>query len=204
MKHNMLIACLAVTLLGLQTAQGAGDAEAGKSKSGTCVACHGPDGKGIGPEFPNLAGQVPGYIAKSLAEFKQGEKRNNPIMSGMVANLSEQDMQDLDAYYSSLTPIGGALSEADQDGPEVKAGERLYRGGFAERSISSCISCHGPGGHGIPTRFPRVAGQKVEYLEAQLRAFKSGQRINDIMNQIAFLLSEQQIKDVSKYMHALK
>ncbi|MDH3692108.1 MAG: cytochrome c4 [Gammaproteobacteria bacterium] len=209
MKNNYLViaAGLVVLLLGRhETALGAGDVEAGKAKSVTCVACHGADGKGIGPEFPNLAGQVPGHIAKQLADYKSGEKRNNPIMAGMVAALSEQDMQDLDAYYSSLTPIYGNVSEEELTSDELETGEKLYRGGDMKLGIAACIACHGPAGHGIPPRFPRVAGQSTQYLEAQLLAFKSGQRSNDgdVMTRIAFLLSEQQIKALSKYMHAIK
>ena len=184
-------------------AQLAGDATAGEQKSQPCVACHGPDGIGITPENPNLAGQVPGYIADQLARFKSGQ-RQNAIMAGMVAGLSEQDMADLDAYYSSLEAPTGAVPE-DQAASARRGGE-LYRGGDKSLDIAACMGCHGPSGRGIPTRFPRVAGQKQQYLLTSLQAFKSGDRQSDgdIMNDIAFLLTQQQMEDLAAFMHALK
>jgi cytochrome c553 len=180
-----------------------GDAEAGKQKSQTCVACHGPDGVGTLPENPNLAGQVPGYIADQLARFKSGQ-RQNAIMAGMSANLSEQDMADLDAYYSSLPGVEGAVPE-DQ-AAAARRGAALYRGGDQGLDIAACMGCHGPEGHGIPTRFPRLAGQKQQYLVTSLQAFKSGARQSDgeIMNDISFLLTDQQMEDLAAFMHALQ
>lgn len=184
-------------------AQLAGDAKAGEQKAQPCAACHGPNGIGTAPENPNLAGQVPGYIADQLARFKSGQ-RQNPIMAGMAAGLSEQDMADLDAYYSSLDAPRGAVPE-DQAGAARRGGE-LYRGGDKELEIAACMSCHGPSGHGVPTRFPRVAGQKQKYLVTSLQAFKTGDRQSDgdIMNDVAFLLSQEQIEDLAAFMHALK
>lgn len=188
---------------GFAHSQSVGDAEAGESKAQTCVACHGADGIGTAPENPNLAGQVPGYIADQLARFKSGE-RENAIMLGMVANLSEQDMADLDAYYSSMEAPVGAVPE-DQS-VSANRGARLYRGGDQSLDIAACMACHGPSGQGIPTRFPRVAGQKQSYLVSSLQAFKSGQRQSDgdIMNTISFLLTEQQMEDLAVFMHALR
>jgi len=188
---------------GLAQAELVADAEAGKAKSATCVACHGPDGAGTTPENPNLAGQVAGYIADQLAKFKSGE-RQNAIMNGMAAGLSEQDMADLDVYYSSLPAIPGSIAEDEAEAARRAAG--LYRGGDQARQIASCMACHGPSGRGILTRFPGVAGQKQEYMVAQLQAFKSGARQSDagIMNSISFLLSEQEMKDLAAYMHALQ
>lgn len=186
----------------LAHAQLAGDAEAGEQKSQTCVACHGADGIGTTPENPDLAGQVPGYIADQLARFKSGQ-RQNAIMAGMVAGLSEQDMADLDAYYSSLDGPKGAVPEDQAE--SARRGGELYRGGDESMEIAACMSCHGPSGRGIPTRFPRVAGQKREYLLSSMQAFKSGERQSDagIMNDIAFLLTQQQMEDLAAFMHAL-
>lgn len=188
---------------GVAHAQLSGDAEAGEQKSQTCVACHGADGVGTTPENPNLAGQVPGYIADQLARFQSGQ-RENAVMAGMAAGLSEQDMADLDAYYASLEAPQGAVPE-DQAQSARRGGE-LYRGGDKSLNIASCMSCHGPSGRGIPTRFPRVAGQKQEYLLASLQAYKSGERQSDggIMNDIAFLLTRQQMEDLAAFMHALQ
>jgi len=183
-------------------AQFTGDAKAGEQKSQTCVACHGSDGIGTTPENPNLAGQVPGYIADQLARFKSGA-RQNAIMSGMVAGLSEQDMADLDAYYSSKEAPVGAVPEEQAE--SARRGGELYRGGDKEMEIPACMACHGPSGHGIPTQYPRVAGQKQQYLLTSLQAYKSGERQSDgdIMNDIAFLLSQQQMEDLAAFMHAV-
>jgi cytochrome c553 len=180
-----------------------GDAKAGEAKTQTCVACHGADGIGTAPENPNLAGQIPGYVARQLAAFKSGERRN-AIMQGMVAPLSEQDMADLDAYYSSKPAPAGAVPEDQAEAAE--RGARLYRGGDPSLEIAACMGCHGPSGHGIPTRFPQVAGQKRTYLVNQLQAFKSGERSSDgdIMNGISFLLTQQQMEDLAAFMHALQ
>lgn len=181
----------------------AGDAEAGKAKSVTCAACHGVDGISSIPINPNLAGQVPGYIAMQLKAFKSGE-RVNAVMAGQSMMLSDEDMADLDAYYAGMqAKITSTLT--DDDKLLAEAGEAIYRGGYAERGISACMSCHGPSGHGIPKNFPRVSAQHKEYLEQQLLAYKKGERkgYNDIMSDIAFGLSELQIKQLSAYMAGL-
>lgn len=188
---------------GLAHAATMGDPDAGKAKSQTCAACHGADGISTSPEYPNLAGQVRGYISTQLAHFKSGA-RANAIMQGMVSGLSEQDMADLDAYFSSLPGKQGAVPEDKAEA--AKRGGRLFRGGDQSLNIAACMGCHGPSGEGIPTRFPRVAGQKQQYLVTQLQAFKSGDRQSDgeIMNDIAFLLSQKQMEDLAAFMHAVK
>lgn len=185
-------------------ANAAGDAKAGGDKAKQlCASCHGPDGNSIAPTFPTIAGQVPGYVADQLARFKSGE-RENAVMAGIAAPLSDEDMANLDAYFATQKTKPGSIPESDRELAEQ--GGRLYRGGFEPMRISACMSCHGPSGHGVPRRYPRVAGQKREYLEQQLLAFKSGKRksYGDIMTNIAFRMSEQQIKAVSAYMHALQ
>lgn len=177
-----------------------GNVEAGKAKAQLCIACHGADGNSELAVNPKLAGQVRGYIASQLAAFKEG-KRNNPIMVGIAQGLSEEDMQDLDAYFSGQSIAPGAVTE--EQAVTALAGEKLYRGGFRELQVPACMACHGPAGAGIPIQFPRVAGQHAEYLESQLLAYKTGARDHDIMNPIAFRLSERQIKELSLYMHAL-
>lgn len=191
----------AVSYTSIATA--AGSAEAGKAKSVTCAACHGADGNSAIPINPNLAGQVPGYIAAQLAAFKSGE-RVNAVMAGQVMALSEDDMADLDAYYASLpAKVTSTLTDADK--ALAEEGRKIYRGGFAERGISACMSCHGPSGSGIPKNYPRVSAQHKEYLEQQLLAYKKGERkgFNNIMWNISFGLSELQIKQLSAYMAGL-
>jgi cytochrome c553 len=180
-----------------------GDAEKGKGKSATCAACHGADGNGMSgaPLNPRLADQVPGYITTQLKAFKDG-RRKDAIMAGMVAALSDEDMADLDAYYSGL-PVGNVGINKDDEAAALE-GEKIYRGGFREMNISACMSCHGPSGAGIPVQYPRVSGQSAAYSEKQLQAFKDGTRKHVMMNSIAFLLSNDQIKQLSIYMQGLK
>jgi cytochrome c553 len=192
-----LVAMLAVSNSGFAM----GDAAAGEQKAQMCVACHGVAGDNTNPQFPVLAGQVPGYIENQLQAFKVGT-RENAIMMGQSVGLSDQDMADIDAYYSAQSATPKSIS-ADQV-ETAMLGEKVYRGGYRPFSIAACMSCHGPAGHGIPPRFPKVSGQHAAYLEQQLLAFKRGSRVNDVMNPIAFKLSEAQIRELSLYMSALK
>lgn len=180
-----------------------GNIDAGKEKSVTCQACHGADGVGITPEFPNLAGQVPGHIADQLASYKSDDpdSRNNAVMLGMVQALTEQDMADLDAFYSSLEVKPGFVSEADLE--QATAGGKIYRGGYAEMQVPACMSCHGPAGRGIPPLYPRVAGQSAQYLETQLQQFKSGERKHNMMNSVAFKLTPQQMRELALFMQGI-
>ena len=198
-----LLIVVGLVALSSTSVSAAGNAEAGKAKSAVCAACHGAEGISALPVNPNLAGQVPGYIAAQLEAFKSGE-RKNAIMSGQAAGLSEQDMADLDAYYASMTP-NVEVKLTEKEAALAAAGAAIYRGGFAERGISACMSCHGPAGHGIPKNYPRVSAQHREYLEQSLLAYKKGERngYNGIMHSIAFGLSEQQIKELAAYMAGL-
>ncbi|MGI9311610.1 MAG: c-type cytochrome [bacterium] len=177
-----------------------GDAAAGRTAAAPCAACHGADGNSPTDQFPNLAGQVPGYIAAQLAKFKSGE-RAGTVMPAMSAPLSDADMADLDAYYSGLEPRIGAITPEQE--ATALAGGKIYRGGFAQYNIPACMGCHGPSGHGIPPAFPRLSGQHAAYIEAELLAFKSGARADAVMNPIAFPLSAQQIKELALYISAL-
>lgn len=178
-----------------------GNPEAGKNKAGVCAACHGIDGNGgADPTWPKLAGQIPEYLVAQLKMFKSGA-RKNPIMNGMVAALSEQDMKDLAAYFASLQPKPGAAANKDL----ALAGQRLYRGGVMDAGVPACMSCHGPSGHGLPPRFPRLSGQKTPYADKQLLDFKAGRRIDsgDMMSRIAGGMTESQIRAVSEYLSGL-
>ena len=182
----------------------AGDAKAGEAiATQQCAACHGADGNSIAPNFPNLAGQVEGYIVDQLKRMKSGER---PVaeMTAFVADLTPEDMSNLGAYYAEQQAQKAAIPESDVESAE--RGEHLFRGGLREMQVAACMSCHAPDGRGIPQRYPRVANQHRDYLTKQLLAYKSGERKSEgnIMNDIAFKLSVQQIEDVSAYMHALK
>ncbi|WP_371379753.1 cytochrome c [Thalassotalea aquiviva] len=178
-----------------------GDVEAGQAKSAMCASCHGADGNSLVPTYPSLAGQHEKYLAKQLADFKAGEGRNNPVMSGMVAGLSPTDMQDLAAYFASQAPKAtGVVANA--------AGEELYKGGDAERGITACIACHGVNGKGAALAgFPVVSNQNVEYLKSQLAMFRDGTRYNDMnsmMGGIAAKLTDKDIEALAQYMSSLK
>lgn len=199
MKHAVAVA-VAMWMLAGALAQAAGDATVGKAKSNACVACHRADGNSANPEWPKLAGQVPAYIVAQLQGFKQG-LRQNPLMADIAQGLSEQDMQDLAAYFASqeLQLTGATNAEL------AKQGQRLYRGGNANTQIAACMGCHGPSGRGIPPRFPRLSGQHAVYTKQQLLAFKAGKRPSDadIMTSIAFRMSEQEINAVAEYIAGL-
>ena len=179
-----------------------GSAEAGQTKSTTCVACHGVDGNSVNPEWPSIAGQHSPYIVKQLKAFKSGA-RQNPLMSPMAAGLSDADMEDLAAYYSTQTANG-----LEADASKVSLGQRLYRGGDAQKGIAACGACHGPSGHGNPTaQYPSIKGQHATYVEAQLKAYRSGTRQTDqnqMMRGVAHSMSDEDIAAVAAYVQGLR
>ena len=206
MKKLSLLFCLSLTISGFTLAQG--DAEAGKAKSATCAACHGSDGNSMIPMNPKLAGQHQKYLVKQLHEFKAAamssgkEGRNNAVMNGMAVGLSDQDMLDISAYFSSQTAKPGATPEE-----YVAPGAALYRGGDAERKITACIACHGPRGNGMgQAGFPDISGQHLDYTVSQLKMFRSGDRHNDLngmMRDIAAKLTDEDITILANYISGL-
>ena len=122
-------------------------------------------------------------------------------MVGMIGNLSEQDMQDIDAYYSQFHFSEASISEEDLK--SAMRGREIYRIGQSQFSVPSCMACHGPSGDGIPARYPKISGQYKQYLIKTLTQFKSGERKNEEMNSIAFRLSAQQIEDLATYVQGL-
>lgn len=199
--NRLVFIITTILMTGMSASVVAGDPAAGQVKAQACVACHGADGNSTNSGFPSLAGQVSGYIAGQLAAFKSG-KRANAIMMGLAQPLSAEDMDDIDAWYAAQTIAPRSISE-DQLGL-ASEGESLYRAGSAELAIPACMACHGPAGQGIPSQYPRVAGQWPEYLESQLLSFKSGERAGKIMGPISHRLSVHQIHALSVYMSALQ
>ena len=178
-----------------------GDAEAGKLKSATCVACHGEDGNSPSNLYPKIAGQHESYLEKQITQFKSGV-RSDPIMAGMVATLSEQDIKDLAAYYASQTATLETVS------PEVAVtGKNLYMGGDINRGIPGCTACHGPRGNGLElAQFPKISNQHPAYIKAQLEKFRSKARDNDpngMMVDVAAKLTDADIELLSEYISAL-
>jgi cytochrome c553 len=200
---NWIVATLGLlTIIYYGTSLAAGDAAAGKEKSASCAACHGADGNSVNPEWPKLAGQHAGYIVKQLTYFKDGE-RVNETMKGMASNLTEQDREDLAAYFSSQkVKIGVA------DPSLVEFGQKIYRSGNASSGIAPCMGCHGPNGAGNPaSNYPALRGQNAQYVENQLRGFASGQRQNEnakkMMQILASRMTDREIRAVASYIQGL-
>ena len=172
-----------------------------------CAACHGPDGNSVAPANPKLAGQFPEYLDKQLSNFKSqdGKKplRENAIMNGMVANLSDADMRDVAAYFASQTLRPDWAHDKDL----AAAGQQLYRGGNLQSGVPACAGCHGPTGAGNPIQYPRIAGQYADYVEAQLKGFRAGTRANDpngMMRGVAARLTDEEIKGLAQYVAGLR
>jgi cytochrome c553 len=202
MKKLLAIAATCVLFGYAIIASAEGDAAAGKQKSASCAACHGADGNSNNPEWPKLAGQHPAYTVKQLKNFKDGE-RINASMNGMAMPLSEQDMEDLAAYFANQEIIRG-----EADPALLELGQRLYRGGDLAREIAACAACHGAEGLGNPAaRFPLLAGQHALYIETQLKAFRAMTRANDagqMMRNIAMKLTDADIKAIASYIQGLQ
>ncbi len=167
-----------------------------------CIACHAIDGNSIVSVNPKLAGQHAGYITKQLNNFKSG-LRENVVMAGMVANLTEEDMINLGHYFSEQNIL---LSSAIENGVG-SLGENIFRAGIKNKGVAACASCHGPSGHGIPDKYPRLNAQHSEYTLAQLNSFRLELRKNDpdgVMRTIAQKLTEQEMQSVSDYIQGLK
>ena len=178
-----------------------------KIAAGVCAACHGADGNSLVPINPNLAGQIPEYLYKQLVNFNAAAgkepERKNAVMQSMVANLSPQDKRNLAAYFAAQTPKGGVAKNKET----IELGQRIYRAGIAERGVPACASCHGATGGGMPAQYPRLAGQWAEYTEAQMKAWRSGERANDqnrMMRTIAARMNDAEITAVADYIAGLR
>jgi cytochrome c553 len=176
----------------------------GQALAGVCAGCHGADGHSTVPTQPSLAGMSWQYIARQLKHYKTGQ-RDNAIMKGFAANLSDADMKALGVYFAAQKP----RSVGTKDMALAKTAERLYRAGDASRSIPACAGCHSPTGAGIPAQYPRIGGQHAEYTLAQLNAFKAGTRggatkedanpNGKMMMAIAQRLTDAEIKALAEY-----
>jgi cytochrome c553 len=205
MKQTMAMVAIAGVMAAssaLAETAAKGDPAKGQQIATTvCVACHAADGNSTTAANPKLAGQHPEYLSKQLAEFKSGV-RKNPIMAGMSAGLSPEDMKNLGAYFGVQKP---AASSA-KDPALVALGQKIYKGGNQSSGVPACAACHGPSGAGIPVQFPRLAGQHAEYTLAQLTTFRSGERANDaakMMRVIAAKMTDQEMKAVAEYISGL-
>jgi len=168
--------------------------------AGVCSSCHAVDAGRGAPANPLLKAQHPEYLAKQLADFKAG-KRKNPVMQGMAAPLSDDDIRNVSAFYASKPEaLGSSTSKAT-----VALGEKIYRGGIADRAVPACAGCHGPTASGIPAQYPRLRGQHAGYTEAQLLAFRANTRQNSPqMTGVVAKMNDAEIKAVSDYIAGMR
>ena len=197
----------AALCLGLAaTAQGAGDPVAGKALSLACSACHGMDGATVlDPTYPDLAGQNERYLLRQM-QLIQSNERPILLMTGQLIGKSEQDLENLAAYYASLP---GKIKQAGGDDEAIARAQAIYRGGILERQVPACMACHSPvGGGTAPAGFPRLRGQPAAYTEIQLKAFREGERRTDedyggMMRDAAHGLTDKEISLLADYLQGL-
>lgn len=209
MRTALLLAVISTVCWAANLAAAEGDgpkpdlAKAQQIVTTVCAACHGADGNSPSSANPSLAGQHAEYLTLQLMHFKSGV-RNNPIMAGMVANLSPDDMRALGLYFSQQKP----RPPVAKDPTLVSAGQKVYRGGNSGTGLPACAACHSPSGIGIPSRYPRLSGQYADYTVAQLRAFKAGERGMDkegldvngkVMAQVASRMTDEEMRSVAEY-----
>ncbi len=203
MKFFIQVVASLLALMSLQ-AVAEGDAAAGQAKSAICAACHGADGNSVVPNWPKLAGQHAGYLVRQFNLIKSGA-RPVPEMQGIVAAISDQDIQDIAAWFSSQTRNSGVADEST-----VELGARIYKAGNAEKGVPACMSCHGPAGEGNPlSGYPALAGQHATYTNKMLTGFHAGDHWGDddgpsvVMSGVALSLSREEIDAVSSYIQGL-
>ena len=164
-----------------------------------CITCHGPKGQSAVGTWPKLSAQHAAYLTKQLRNYKDGT-RANPIMMGMSAALTDQDMQNISSYLAKQ-PLSQGVA---QNKETIELGQSIYRGGIAAKGVPACAACHSPTGAGIPAQYPLLGGQWSDYTNAQLLAFREGVRKNSAqMTAIATKLSDQEMKAVADYMSGL-
>ena len=198
--------CLAIITVPVLVFANEESIKSGEQKAMICTACHGVE-KSVNPEWPNLSQQSKKYLVDQLHAFRDGI-RKNALMSSQAMGLSDQDIQDLAAYYNSIPSEKGKL-KADEE--IITLGQQIYRGGIYDRGVPACISCHGPKGLGIDrTGYPKVSGQHSIYTLNRLKNYKDGYDLKDsvsknyaIMSSISFRLSNLEMKALSEYLQGL-
>jgi cytochrome c553 len=205
-SRGVVSSVLSAALISLFACSGAiaqGNAEAGAGKVATCAACHGPTGNdSLLPNVPKIGGQNASYLLKQLIEIRD-DVRVVPLMKPMVANLTDQDLADIAAHYSTVELPLGAVDETKRE-----LGEKLYRAGDATIGVAACSACHSVDGKGINSAgFPSLSGQDTAYTELQLKAFRAGERTNDeaeIMRTISARLNDAEIAALASYVFGLR
>lgn len=216
MTATIRIACVALALSITPPVWAKGSAEAGAAKAGTCIACHGANGNSVNPEWPRLAGQNAAYIVKQLKHFRDGTRGANaepPLMPPMAAVLTDQDIEDLAAYFSLQTPAGDEANASYWE-----AGSKLYHGGDSTRQIPACAACHGPIGSGNPDAgYPNLRAQHATYTAAQLSAYRDNVRYTlnakgtsnggdnaEIMHTVTSRLNAEDIRNLAAYIQGMR
>lgn len=204
-----LVLLLAAQTSTAETAQTAAPdlAKAKQTATQVCAACHGADGNSTVTTYPILASQHAEYIYKQLTNFKSANgkpaARNNAIMAGMAAPLSDSDMKGLAAYFSQQK----MKPDQAKNRATVEQGQKIWRAGDASKGLPACAGCHGPAGAGLPAQYPRLGGQHADYIEAQLKTFRDGSRANDaneMMRTVALRMTDAEMKAVADYIAGLR
>ncbi len=209
MKSYASLSCLLLVAAAIMPASAAEPVSAAKPdpakgqtiSTNVCAACHSNDGSRGSPANPIIQGQHPEYIAKQLTEFKEG-KRLNPIMQGFASQLSEADIKNVSAFYGSKPHAKPGFAKSKDS---VALGEKIYRGGIADRNVPACAGCHGPTGSGMPSQYPYLRGQHADYTEAQLKAFRDGGRKNSPqMTGVVAKMNDKELKAVADYIAGMR
>jgi len=212
LRSLLAVVCVLSPIAAVQAAQAAApakvDLSAGQQKAeAVCAACHGADGNSTSPANPKLAAQHPDYLAKQLHNFKvqppaTKAERQNAIMAGFAATLSEDDIRNLAAWFGSqkLRPA------VARDPALAELGQQIYRRGIAAKQVPACAGCHGANGAGMPAQFPRLQGQYADYTQAQLVAMRQGgTRQNSAqMTSIATRMTDREMAAVAEYVAGLR
>lgn len=203
MTAKLVAALSLVAIVGWSTSSAAaGSAEAGQAKAAVCMACHGPDGNSLSPEWPNIAAQHSSYIVYQLQSFKSGARQND-LMAPMAMILSDEDMADLAAYFSSQKVRGGETEPS-----KLALGQKIFRGGNVNNGVMPCTGCHGPNGRGNPLAgYASIQGQHATYVANQLRAYRAGTRQTDpnqMMRNVAAHLTDEEIDALASYVQGLR
>jgi cytochrome c553 len=169
------------------------DAEAGKQKAEACAVCHGPGGNSTQPTVPSIAGQWNDYVVLALYQFR-AKHRPSSIMDLQAAPLSDDDLGNLAAYYSAQPkwkPIRQSSPAAVEQGPAMAHDKR-------------CMQCHTQTLAGQDS-VPRIAGQHIQFLTEQLKAFRAGNRgdIDGNMTSVASTLTDSDIATLADYISGL-
>ena len=204
--YKAIVACLIALSLPVFVSADEEAIKSGEKKAMLCTACHGVENSN-NPEWPNLSQQSKKYLVEQLHAFRDGI-RNNALMSSQAMGLSDEDINDLASYYNNVKSKRGALPADDSN---IELGQKIYRGGIADRAVPACISCHGPNGLGIDrTGYPKISGQHSIYTLSRLKDYKEGYDDRDsvsknysIMSSISFRLSNLEMKALSEYLQGL-